>query len=136
MTPIRVVAAIIKSDDNRILIARRKPEKTLGGYWEFPGGKVDVGESDAVALVRELKEELDVVIEVESYYTETIYRYDFGDILLVFYRCKFSDNRQIVKDSTDHDLLYWVSLSELGDYEFAPADGEVIGLLRDHYSDL
>src|ERR1700729_2293399 len=58
--PIDVVAGVIRRDDGRLLITQRMPDDTLGGYWEFPGGKVDPGEALPAALVRELREELGV----------------------------------------------------------------------------
>lgn len=60
---IDVVAAVIENREGRILIARRKPDISLGGYWEFPGGKVEEGESPSDCLVRELREEMDMQIE-------------------------------------------------------------------------
>ncbi|MFA4979209.1 MAG: NUDIX domain-containing protein [Sphingobacterium sp.] len=90
MDLITVVCGIIFKN-NFVLICRRKPEKSLGGYWEFPGGKVEDGESDEESLRREL---ISFVCETEN----------------------------IASESTDHDQLEWVKVSDLLSWKLAPAD--------------
>lgn len=129
MNAVRVVAAIIINTDGKILITRRKPEKSLGGYWEFPGGKVDDYEKDEEALIRELVEELNVDIIIDKFLCETSYSYDFGDIKLAFYICRLKNKNQKVISSTDHDQIEWVETKYLKDYQFAPADVEVVNTI-------
>ena len=82
MNEIRVVGAAIIGD-GRCFAALRGPGRTLAGYWEFPGGKVEAGESDEVALIREIREELGCVVRVDQCLGESIH----GDIRLVVYTC-------------------------------------------------
>lgn len=123
--PIHVVAAIIKHH-NKTLIARRSEDKSLAGYWEFPGGKVDEGESNEAALVREIREELDLVVQVDGYRLTSIHDYEFGIIHLHGYDCHIEGEIPEKIHSTDHDQVLWVERSHLVDYIFAPADVPII----------
>jgi len=115
---IKVVCGIIWKE-NKIFIARRKPEKSLGGYWEFPGGKIEKGEDPETALARELKEELGMEIMVGKYLGENIHNYDTFTIELISHKCEFvSASYQL----TDHDAYIFVSPEELLNYKLAPAD--------------
>lgn len=127
---IHVVAAIIKRD-NEFLITRRASHKSLAGYWEFPGGKVDDGEKPEDALVREIKEELDVEVSVDSYYMRSEYSYDFGTVVLDSYFCQLVHAISDIA-STDHDKVIWCNRDNLQGYDFAPADIPIIkGLHED-----
>ena len=79
MSPINVVCGIIQKE-GKIFIARRKPHKSLGGYWEFPGGKVEPGEDPVTALTRELKEELDMTIANAILFGENLHSYNSSHI--------------------------------------------------------
>lgn len=114
----KVVCGIIFKDD-LVLICRRKPEKSLGGYWEFPGGKVEGSESYEESLLRELIEELDLKVEIKQHFFDTIHYYDKGAIELISFICSTKDT---VKESTDHDLIEWVKVEELLNWRLAPAD--------------
>ena len=115
---IRVVCGIIYKD-NKILLTRRKKEKSSGGVWEFPGGKVEEGECDKEALKRELKEELDLEVYDLDFSSENIHHYDKLVILLIGYKCKTkSDPHKL----TDHDKYEWVGISDLQKYNLADAD--------------
>jgi len=115
---IRVVCGIIYKH-NKILLTRRKKEKSLGGFWEFPGGKVEDGESDKDALKRELKEELNLEVYDLDFSSENIHNYDEFVIHLIGYKCKAkSDPGKL----TDHDKYEWVGVSELREYNLAKAD--------------
>ena len=123
----RVVAAIL-CREGRILLGRRAPGKTLAGCWEFPGGKIEPGESPAVALRRELKEELAIDIDSVREWMTTRHVYDFGEIELVavLARCLTGGDLQ----STDHDRLDWVKPEDLLTYNLAPADRPIANILR------
>ena len=116
MPLIDVVGAIIVHD-GRVLACRRAPGKTAAGLWEFPGGKIEPGESAQDALVREIREELDVgvVLDHELITAET------DEVRL---SCWFArlDGGDIPTQSTDHDELRWMLPSQLSTLTWAPAD--------------
>lgn len=82
-----VVAGIVLNED-KILIAKRAKGEKMEGKWEFPGGKIEKGETPEEALIREFKEELSVDINVHGYFCKSIYKYEFGEIRLLAYMCK------------------------------------------------
>lgn len=118
MDLIKVVCGIIFKDD-LVLICRRKPEKSLGGYWEFPGGKVEDGESNEESLLRELIEELNLKVKIKQHFFDTVHQYDNGAIELISFIC---ETENIASESTDHDQLEWVKISDLLNWKLAPAD--------------
>lgn len=118
MDIIKVVCGII-FHDNKVIICRRKPEKSLGGYWEFPGGKIEQGEKNEVSLSRELKEELDMKVEVKDYFKTNFHDYGKFRIELIAYKCNFIDaNFEMI----DHDSYKWVDILDLLKWNLAPAD--------------
>jgi 8-oxo-dGTP diphosphatase len=118
MDLITVVCGIIFKDD-LVLICRRKAEKSLGGYWEFPGGKVEEGESNEESLLRELIEELNLKVEIKQHFFDTVHQYDDGAIELISFIC---ETENIASESTDHDQLEWVEVRDLLNWKLAPAD--------------
>ena len=119
-----VVAALIKKD-NKFLIARRKNDTALGGYWEFPGGKVESGESDEAALEREILEEFNSLISVGKLLTSAQIN---DDTVLKLYACEHKLGAYQLKD---HSEVAWVkSLSALNAYDLAPADIELLDQIR------
>ncbi len=118
MNIIKVVCGIIFKND-LVLICRRKPEKSLGGYWEFPGGKVEDRESYEESLLRELIEELNLKVEIKEHFFDTVHHYDNGAIELISFIC---ETKNIATESTDHDQLEWVEVSDLLNWKLAPAD--------------
>ncbi|WP_312329292.1 (deoxy)nucleoside triphosphate pyrophosphohydrolase [Sphingobacterium sp.] len=114
----KVVCGIIFKDD-LVLICRRKPEKSLGGYWEFPGGKVEDGESYEESLLRELIEELNLKVEIKQHFFDTVHHYDNGAIKLISF---IGETSGTVVESTDHDLVEWVKVSDLLNWKLASAD--------------
>jgi 8-oxo-dGTP diphosphatase len=127
---VRVVAGIAVSG-NKIFIARRSPNKSLAGLWEFPGGKVESGESDEAALLREFKEEFDREIVLGEFFHENVHTDSDKSIQLVSYFISFHD---FPKQSNSHDALEWTKIEELGRYEFCPADKEVVQRLIQNLS--
>lgn len=124
---INVVAAILKKD-NKILIAKKKQGKPLAGYWEFPGGKVEKQETQEEALIRELKEEMNIEIQIKAYIGESVY--DYGDNKIV----SLKGYTAIIKSGninlSDHDEYRWVTLEEIKDYKIAPADIPLIDFMK------
>lgn len=118
MDTVSVVCGIILKED-KILLCRRKTEKSLGGYWEFPGGKVESNESESDALIRELKEELSIKVEIQKHFKTTLHKYEQVQIELIAYFCKFIQADFIL---TDHDAIQWVKKIELLSFNLSPAD--------------
>lgn len=132
MAIIKVVCGIIFKD-NHVLICRRKPEKSLGGYWEFPGGKVEEDESYEESLLRELIEELNLQVEIKQHFFDTVHHYDKGAIELISFICETED---IAKESTDHDQLEWVKVDNLLNWKLAPADIPIAKELIEMFSQI
>lgn len=128
---INVVAGVITNEDGKILITQRNFKKAQGGLWEFPGGKIEPNEKREEAIVRELKEELDIDIQVESYLAEKVFNYPEKDINLIALECKII-NGQI--KLLEHEDYKWVSKNELDNFEFAPADVFIIKKIKNKYS--
>ena len=115
---IKVVAGILQKDD-KILIARKKEGKSLAGYFEFTGGKMEDGETPEESLIRELMEEMDIKIKVNRYVGESIY--DYGNLVssLKGYLAEILEGEITL---IDHDKYEGVTLSEIDNYKLAPAD--------------
>ncbi|WP_090711429.1 (deoxy)nucleoside triphosphate pyrophosphohydrolase [Mycetocola miduiensis] len=124
--PLNVVAAVIQHE-SRILVCRREPGRAQGGKWEFPGGKIEHGESPEQALIREVKEELDVEIQVLEHLT-TDDTPSAGQIIrLMCFRAHLISDRPT--RSSDHDELRWVRPSQLDALDWAPADVHAVAIL-------
>ncbi|MGC4113901.1 MAG: 8-oxo-dGTP diphosphatase MutT [Myxococcales bacterium] len=115
---ITVVGAMIERE-GKYLITQRKPTATLPLLWEFPGGRVEPGETDAQALARELKEEMDITVEVNEQIMHVQHSYPDYDIDFRVYRCRMVGGE--IKHLRVHDHR-WVAPADLDDYEFPPAD--------------
>lgn len=122
-----VTAAIIVKDD-LILIARRGKDENLPGKWEFPGGKIEKGESPEACLKREIKEELNIDIKVGDFLGESIYEYANGAIRLLAY---FSTIIEGEIELSVHDEVRWISIKEFDKFDFAPADIPLIEKLKE-----
>jgi mutator protein MutT len=121
--PISVVAAVIQRD-GRYLVGRRPPDKRHGGLWEFPGGKVDAGESMLDAIRRELIEELAVST---SHIGRTLFSSRDGDTPFVIHFVEVEiEGEPVPREHTD---VAWVTPSELGALSLAPADAAFVGEL-------
>lgn len=127
MKIIKVVAAILQKED-KILIARKKQGKPLAGYFEFPGGKIEEGETPEESLIRELMEEMNIKIAVKEYIGESIYDYGNDKVIsLLGYTAEIIDGE--IKLS-DHDIYEWVTLEQINNYKIAPADIPLINRLK------
>lgn len=116
---IEVAAAIIENAQGEVLIARRRPDKSQGGLWEFPGGKLEEDESVEVCLRRELQEEMNIEIEPYAYFATNEHDYGTVQIRLIAYKARFIRGEiQLV----DHDAYRWVNVADLKRNEFAPED--------------
>jgi 8-oxo-dGTP diphosphatase len=124
--PLLVAAAVI-FDGDRVLITRRPADKRHPGFWEFPGGKVDPGESPEEALHRELKEELDVEIEVKGIYEVVHHRYDWGAVLILAYECRLVTNT--IRNLGVAEYC-WIVPREMANFNILPADQPIIARLN------
>ncbi|NLX69341.1 MAG: (deoxy)nucleoside triphosphate pyrophosphohydrolase [Clostridiales bacterium] len=113
-----VIAAIILKE-GKVLIAQRAQGQNLAGKWEFPGGKIKAGETPEECLKREIKEELDLDIEVDEFFGENIYSYETGTIRLVAYKAQLIGGQCRLKV---HSRVEWVKPHDLAGYDFSPAD--------------
>lgn len=126
MKPIvKVVCGIISKDD-KIFIARRKPEKDLGGYWEFPGGKLENDEDPISALQRELLEELGMEVGNIQYLDKKEHEYDTFIIELFAYSCDFINATFLM---TDHDQFLFAEKNKLNNFKLSPADEALVNIL-------
>lgn len=122
---IEVVAGIIYKND-KFLIAKRNSKKDQGGLWEFPGGKVEIGETYEQALKREIQEEFNVDIEINEYVGEKVHHYPEKDIKLIFYKAKMRNGRLKL---IEHEDYKWITKDEKEKYQFAGADNIVFELI-------
>ena|SRR5436190_21935386 len=123
---IDVVAAIIRRNE-RILITKRLGNVHLAGMWEFPGGKVEAGESLPAALEREIREELGIEISVAGKFLTIEHDYPSKSVCLHFFNCSIVDGHPQRFGVADYQ---WVEPKRLGDFEFPPADAELIRKLQ------
>lgn len=116
--PITVTAAVIRRG-GRILVVRKAPGTRHAGGWEFPGGKVEPGETPEQCLVREIAEELGIDVRVTGFLCESVYAYDHATIRLLAYHTQWraGDIRL-----TDHDAMAWKTPSALTEMALLPAD--------------
>ncbi|MFH1785446.1 MAG: (deoxy)nucleoside triphosphate pyrophosphohydrolase [Candidatus Micrarchaeota archaeon] len=127
MKKILVVAAIIKKD-NKILIVQRKTNcKREPNKWEFPGGKIEIGERPEQCLIREIKEELDLDIVVGELFGESSKKYEDEEIGISYYFAKLKNNNK--PKLIECQDVRWVLLEELCTYDFASADMQIPRLL-------
>lgn len=115
---INVVGAVVVKN-GKVLCAQRGPNGSLPNQWEFPGGKIEPGETAHAALVREITEELECRVEVGDEVATTTYEYEFGVVTLTTFYCELLDG---VPQLTEHAEVRWLSPGELGSLDWAPAD--------------
>lgn len=120
-----VCAAIV--DGDRVFAVQRGPGKLLEGMWEFPGGKVERGETPEAALAREINEELRCTVAVHRIITTTTHDYHFGTIVLTSYWATLTDGRPQL---TEHSNARWMKSTELDDVNWAPADLPAVEMIR------
>jgi len=120
-----VVAAIIKKN-KKYLIVQRNKNKHLGLKWEFPGGKVHDNETFHKALSREIKEELNITINIYEKIAQEKYKDKKIDILLHYYLCSYESGTMKLNE---HEAYSWVEKKDFDKYDFAEGDGNILSLL-------
>ena len=125
-----VAACALVDADGRVLIAERPAGRTMAGLWEFPGGKLNAGETPEVALIRELKEELgiDVSAACLAPFAFASHEYDSFHLLMPLFLCRRWKGVVVAKE---HEALAWVRPERLRDYPMPPADAPLIQFLID-----
>ena len=124
MKMLEVTAAIIRQN-GKVLICQRPANKNCGLLWEFPGGKIEAGETGEECIVRECKEELGVTLCVEREFTDITYEYLDRTVHLHFYLCEIVSGKL---ENKEHNALAWVAPEDVAKYEFCPADKKMIML--------
>jgi 8-oxo-dGTP diphosphatase len=120
------VTAGILEENGRVLIARRRPGRHMAGKWEFPGGKIEPGETPEQSLARELQEELDVRARVGSFLCRTFFDGDGVSLELLVYRVEGFDGQPVLRE---HEEIRWVLPRELLSYDLADSDRRVVETL-------
>lgn len=125
-----VAAAALVDVDGRVLICQRPPGKALAGLWEFPGGKVEAGETPECCLIRELNEELGIFVSPACLapFVFASHSYENFHLLMPLYLCRRWDGLVTAKE---HSALAWVRPAILTDYPMPPADAPLVAWLRD-----
>jgi 8-oxo-dGTP diphosphatase len=131
MTNLLLVAAAALVDvDGRVLICKRPAGKALAGLWEFPGGKVEAGETPEACLIRELDEELGIQVTQACLapFVFASHGYDSFHLVMPLYLCRRWEGSVVARE---HEALAWVKPNQMGDYPMPPADGPLVAWLRD-----
>ena len=121
--PRLVVAAAVVERDGRVMLCQRRPGVHNALKWEFPGGKLEPGESPEAALARELREELGLDVAVGRARDVVFYRYPDRDVLLLFYGCRVTGGEP---RTLDCNAVAWALPADLAGYDFAGADLEFV----------
>ena len=127
--------AIIDQDKNKVLAGKRNADRLVGGMWEFPGGKIEKGETPQEVAKRELKEEFHDKVQIGSQLGETVsYEYDFGIVKLTVFFAKLLTNNF---DLVAHSEVEWLSADEVQKLNWAPADAPLVKeLARTNFRDI
>ena len=127
--------AIIDQDKNKVLAGKRNADRLVGGMWEFPGGKIEKGETPQEAAKRELKEEFHDEVQIGPQLGETVsYEYDFGIVKLTVFFAKLLTNNF---DLVAHSEVEWLSADEVQKLNWAPANAPLVKeLARTNFRDI
>ncbi len=130
MTSVLVVACALVDPDNRVLLAQRPAGKSMAGLWEFPGGKVEPGETPEAALIRELAEELGVQVPIACLAPLTFASHGYDDfhLLMPLFICRKWTG---IIQAREGQVLRWVQPADMMDYPMPPADVPLVATLRD-----
>lgn len=124
-----VVAALIWAQD-KFMVCQRPAHKARGLLWEFVGGKVELGETKEQALIRECQEELGVTLSVGEVFMDVIHKYPDLTVHLTLFHATI---REGTPQKLEHNDIRWITVSEIDQYAFCPADEEILRRLKDAY---
>ena len=124
-----VVAALIWKN-NKFMICQRPAHKARGLLWEFVGGKVEPGETKKQALIRECKEELNVLLSVGNVFTDVVHEYPDLTVHLTLFNATIAEGEP---QRLEHNDIQWITPSEISSYEFCPADEEILARICEIY---
>lgn len=119
---VKVVAALIWKED-RFMICQRPAHKARGLLWEFAGGKVEQGETDEEALIRECKEELDIEIGTKDIFMSLVHNYPDMEVNLILFNAYIKSGEPKL---LEHNDIKWITTAEIHKYDFCPADEEIL----------
>ena len=122
---VEVVAALIW-DGDKFMICQRPAHKARGLLWEFVGGKVEPGETKKQALIRECKEELDILLSVGDVFMDVVHEYHDLTVHLTLFNATIDEGEP---QKLEHNDIKWIGPSEISNYEFCPADVEILNKL-------
>lgn len=124
-----VVAALIWEQD-QFMICQRPAHKARGLLWEFVGGKVEPGETMEAALIRECREELEITVDVGRIYTQVVHEYPDIQIRLTLFHCTIAGGTPKL---LEHEDLRWIHPSQIPDFDFCPADVDILEKIQKDY---
>ena len=123
---IEVVAALIW-DKDKFMICQRPADKARALLWEFVGGKVEPGETKEQALIRECQEELDITLSADDVFMDVVHEYPDITVHLTLFNATIAEG---VPQKLEHNDIKWIKVSEIDNYDFCPADTEILKKLK------
>ena len=124
---VEVVAALIL-DNDKFMICQRPANKTRALLWEFVGGKVESGETKEQALIRECQEELAITLSVGEVFMDVVHEYPDITVHLVLFSATIAEG---IPQKLDHNDIKWITVAEIDNYDFCPADTEILAKIKE-----
>ncbi|UCH24043.1 MAG: A/G-specific adenine glycosylase [Deltaproteobacteria bacterium] len=125
--PLYHIAVGVVAKNNQVLITQRKPEGLLGGLWEFPGGRIERDEDPETACIREIKEEVNLIVKIDSYVTRVKHAYTHFKIVLDVFCCRYIRGKVKLNGPVDHR---WIRLNQIDKFPFPKANHKFIPYLK------
>ena len=129
-SPLQVVCAVIENETGQFLSAQRGPDMSFAGKWEFPGGKVEIGEETTAALIREIQEELGCTVEIIETLIPSTSMHSKGTLRLIPFRCRITHGTPV---ANEHSALIWAHPRDLGVLDWVPADLPIVAEVIERY---
>ena len=126
------VVAVLIWDNDKFMICQRPANKARGLLWEFVGGKVEPGETKEQALIRECKEELNILLSVGDVFTDVVHEYPDLTVNLTLFNATIAAGEP---QKLEHNDIQWITPSEIQNYEFCPADEEILAKIQEVHNE-